>query len=239
MSPYFGFYYLEKNIQNKYETRDEDGDIGLRVDSFDPEGFRKLENTSEYTTAMYKTNIEVFESAKLFFKNNGIKSGEIKNKVIQQNFIDENDYLGIKDKNGIIPAIITPSNLDITYRTGSIISKTIIEVSKNRDNSITIVLIRRHKLYDEFSKPFDLKNGFPDKRELGNKYNLLTNYKNHEIYRGRFKNKDKDIMLKEITNSINMRIKEAKEKIGGKKRNEETALFYSYVHCFCIYIFFL
>ena len=112
---------------------------------------------------------------------------------------------------------ITPSNLDITYRTGSIISKTIIEVSKNRDNSITIVLIRRHKLYDEFSKPFDLKNGFPDKRELGNKYNLLTNYKNHEIYRGRFKNKDKDIMLKEITNSINMRIKEAKEKIGGKK----------------------
>jgi len=35
----------------------------------------------------------------------------------------------------------------------------------------------------EFSKPFDLKNGFPDKRELGNKYNLLTNYKNHEIYR--------------------------------------------------------
>ena len=217
MSPYFGFYYLEKNIQNKYKTRDEDGDIGLRVDSFDPEGFRKLENTSEYTTAMYKTNIEVFESAKLFFKNNGIKNGEIKNEVIQQNFIDENDYLGIKDKNGIIPAIITPSNLDITYRTGSIISKTIIKVSKNRDNSITIVLIRRHKLYDEFSKPFDLKNGFPDKRELGNKYNLLTNYKNHEIYRGRFKNKDKDIMLKEITNSINMRIKEAKERIGGKK----------------------
>jgi hypothetical protein len=28
-----------------------------------------------------------------------------------------------------------------------------------------------------------LKNGLPDKRELGNKYNLLTNYKNHEIYR--------------------------------------------------------
>ena len=118
MSPYFGFYYLEKNIQNKYKTRNEDGDIGLRVDSFDPEGFRKLENTSEYTTAMYKTNIEVFESAKLFFKNNVIKNGKIKNEVIQQNFIDENDYLGIKDKNGIIPAIITPSNLDITYRTG-------------------------------------------------------------------------------------------------------------------------
>ena len=112
---------------------------------------------------------------------------------------------------------ITPSNLDITYRTGSIISKTIIKVSKNRDNSITIVLIRHHKLYDEFSKPFDLKNGFPDKRELGNKYNLLTNYKNPEIYRGRFKNKDKDIMLKEIRSSINMRIKEAKERIGGKK----------------------
>ena len=58
---------------------------------------------------------------------------------------------------------ITPSNLDITYRTGSIISKTIIKVSKNIDNSITIVLIRWHKLYDAFSKPFDLKNGFPDK----------------------------------------------------------------------------
>ena len=59
-----------------------------------------------------------------------------------------------------------------------------------------------------------MKNGFPDKQKLGNKYNLLTNYKNHEIYRGRFKNKDKDIILKEITNSMNMRIKEAKERIG-------------------------
>lgn len=46
-------------------------------------------------------------------------------------------------------------------------------------------------------------------------------------------------MLKEITNSINMRIKEAKERTGGKNRNEETALFYSYVHCFCIYIYIL
>ena len=62
-----------------------------------------------------------------------------------------------------------------------------------------------------------MENDLPDKRELGNKYNLLTNYKNHEIYRGRFKNKDKDIILKEITNSINMRINEAKERTGGKK----------------------
>ena len=126
--PYFNDEW-SKNAERA--ARNEDGDIGLRVDSFDPEGFRKLENTSEYTTAMYKTNIEVFESAKLFFKNNGIKNGEIKNEVIQQNFIDENDYLGIKDKNGIIPAIITPSNLDITYRTGSIISKTIIDLFDN------------------------------------------------------------------------------------------------------------
>ena len=50
---------------------------------------------------------------------------------------------------------------------------------------VVIAFLSAHnpKLYDEFSKPFDLKNGFPDKRELGNKYNLLTNYKNHEIYR--------------------------------------------------------
>ena len=73
------------------------------------------------------------------------------------------------------------------------------------------------KVVKENKKSFDLKNGLPDKRELGNKYNLLTNYKNHEIYRGRFKNEDKDIMLKEITNSINMRINEAKERTGGKK----------------------
>ena len=39
------------------------------------------------------------------------------------------------------------------------------------------------KVVKENKKSFDLKNGLPDKRELGNKYNLLTNYKNHEIYR--------------------------------------------------------
>jgi len=39
------------------------------------------------------------------------------------------------------------------------------------------------KFVSIISKSFDLKNGLPDKRELGNKYNLLTNYKNHEIYR--------------------------------------------------------
>ncbi|BBM37151.1 hypothetical protein [Pseudoleptotrichia goodfellowii] len=205
ISPYFGFYYLPKEVQNKYMSRDEDGTKGLRVDVFDPKGFRKLENSKPYTIAMYKTNIEVFKSSISHFNRKGLVSGKIKNEVVKQNFIGEKNVFGGKNL-GLDKAILSPEDLDITYRNGSVISKTIIDISKN-EKGLVVKITRRHKLFDEFSKPLDLAGGFIDSRELGNPYNLLTNYQNHVVFEGVFKNKDEAIKY------LNDRVDEAKKKL--------------------------
>lgn len=185
--------------------KDEDGIIGLRVDVFDPKGFRKLENSKPYTIAMYKTNIEVFKSSISHFNRKGLVSGKMENEVVKQNFIGEKNVFGGKNL-GLDKAILTPEDLDITYRNGSVISKTIIDISKN-EKGVVVKITRRHKLSDKFSKPLDLKGGFVDPRELGNSYNLLTNYRNHVVFEGVFKDKDEAIKY------LNNRVNEAKEKL--------------------------
>ena len=79
ISPYFGFYFLPKEIQKKYFGRveDKDGNVaeGLIMNKFDPKGYEKLINSKGYTIAMHKANLVSLESAYEHFEKNGLKPG--------------------------------------------------------------------------------------------------------------------------------------------------------------------
>ena len=198
-SYYFGFYFLPKEVQKKYLTKDKDGDEGLNFEILDPKGFKKLENKKEYTIAMYKVNIEVFKAAGSFFEKNGIKNFATENPNVTQNFLGEG-------KKGYLEAWLRPGDLDITLRTGTLKSYTIIE-TKKVEGGIYIKLIREHKIYDEFKQPYNIGKLLHINEESGNPYKLISNYHKHVILEGVFKNKS------EALNEINRKINEAREKV--------------------------
>ena len=231
-SPYFGFYFLPENIQKKYLTSDEDGDVGLRIDTFDIEGFKKLKNTKEYTIGLYKVNIHAFEKTKKEIQINGVKNSRFNNENTQQNFVSQSKILGIiPDSLGVEKAIFTPKELDITYRTGTIKSKTTVQVNNLGGDWVEVKLFREYKLYDHFKAPYDLYKGFPYSKETGHPYNLLTNYqKKEEIFKGRYRMKGKTAKEKqqslknELTNSLNILINEARQninKLGGNPNGKK------------------
>ena len=231
-SPYFGFYFLPENIQKKYLTSDEDGDVGLRIDTFDIEGFKKLKNTKEYTIGLYKVNIHAFEKTKKEIQINGVKNSRFNNENTQQNFVSQSKILGIiPDSLGVEKAIFTPKELDITYRTGIIKSKTTVQVNNLGGDWVEVKLFREYKLYDHFKAPYDLYKGFPYSKETGHPYNLLTNYqKKEEIFKGRYRMKGKTAKEKqqslknELTNSLNILINEARQninKLGGNPNGKK------------------
>ena len=230
ISPYFGFYFLPVNIQKKYMSKDKDGNIGLRVDDFDPKGFETLKNTREYTIGLYKVNIESFERTKKEILEKGIKNDTLNNKNVQQNFISQSKILGIiPDSNGFEKVISTPEKLDITYRNGLIKSKTTIQIENWKKGWVKVQLFREYKLYDDFKKPYDFKYGLPYSGETGTPYKLLTNYqKKDEIFTGYYKLKGKTEEKKqknlqnEVINSLNIKISDAInniKKLGGNPKN--------------------
>ena len=230
ISPYFGFYFLPVNIQKKYMSKDKDGDIGLRVDDFDPKGFETLKNTREYTIGLYKVNIKSFERTKKEILENGIKNNTLNNENVQQNFVSQSKILGIiPDSNGLEKAISTPEKLDITYRTGSIKSKTTIQIENWKKGWVKVKLFREYKLYDDFKKPYDFKYGLPYSGETGTPYKLLTNYqKKDEIFTGYYKlkgeteEKKQKNLQNEVINSLNIKISDAInniKKLGGNPKN--------------------
>ena len=230
ISPYFGFYFLPVNIQKKYMSKDEDGDVGLRIDAFDPKGFEELKNKREYTIGLYKVNIKSFERTKKEILENGIKNNTLNNENVQQNFVSQSKILGIiPDSNGLEKVISTPEKLDITYRTGSIKSKTTVQIENWKKDWVKVTLFREYKLYDDFKKPYDFRYGLPYSGETGTPYKLLTNYqKKDKIFTGYYRLKGKTEREKqknlqnEVINSLNIRISDAInniKKLGGNPKN--------------------
>ena len=215
ISAYFGFYLLPKEEQKKYTKtiKDKDGYevTGLLIDEFDPKGYAKLKNKTEYTLGMLKSNIFSYESAKKHFQENGLKSGEfiLTNKIVQNNFVSQ-DKVAIKELNGYNAYKANPEGMDITLRSAGIKSYIVVNVSKeNKEGEKFVTITRYTRIGDEFKEPLNVFFGLPDRTEYGNKYKMLTKYDPHKILdKARYvvKNKDDNTIMKEILNTINYKI---------------------------------
>ena len=219
ISPYFGFYFLPKEIQKKYFGRveDKDGNVaeGLIMNKFDPKGYEKLINSKEYTIAIHKANLVSLESAYEHFEKNGLKPGTfyVNNKRFSQNFVSQSEIIHLKTRLGIGQAITDADGLNITLREATIVGHIRIIVSEpNKKGEQFVTITEYTRIADEFSEPYNLKWGFPSPFELGNKYGLMSEYKDYDIFKnlryvgkGKFPEKIKN----ELKNSMNIGKKNA------------------------------
>ena len=215
-SPYFGFYYLPKEMQEKYfrEVKDNNGTIakGLIVNRFDPKGYEKLKNSKEYTIAMHKANLVSFESAYEHFEKNGLKPGTfyVDNNRFSQNFASQDEIMKIKTRTGLGQIFTDARGLNITFRGATIVGYIKIVVSKPNNKGEQFVMITRYtRIADNFSKPYDLLDGFPFPFEAGgNAYGLMSDYENHNLFpeelRYLVKGKSPTKIKNEIKNSMNI-----------------------------------
>ena len=214
ISPYFGFYFLPKEIQKKYFGRveDKDGNVaeGLIMNKFDPKGYEKLVNSKEYTIAMHKANLVSLESAYEHFEKNGLKPGTfyVNNKRFSQNFVSQSEIIHLKTKLGIGQAITDTDGLNITLREATIVGHIRIIVSEpNKKGEQFVTITRYTRIADEFSEPYNLKWGLPSPFELGNKYGLMSEYEDHDIFKNlRYvgKGKSPEKIKNELKNSMNI-----------------------------------
>ena len=215
-SPYFGFYYLPKEMQEKYfgEVKDNNGTIakGLIVNRFDPKGYEKLKNSKEYTIAMHKANLVSFESAYEHFEKNGLKPGTfyVDNNRFSQNFASQDEIMKIKTRTGLGQIFTDARGLNITFRGATIAGHIKIVVSKPNNKGEQFVMITRYtRIADNFSKPYDLLDGFPFPFEAGgNAYGLMSDYEKHNLFpeelRYLVKGKSPTKIKNEIKNSMNI-----------------------------------
>ena len=215
-SPYFGFYYLPKEMQEKYfgEVKDNNGTIakGLIVNIFDPKGYEKLKNSKEYTIAMHKANLVSFESAYEHFEKNGLKPGTfyVDNNRFSQNFASQDEIMKIKTRTGLGQIFTDARGLNITFRGATIAGHIKIVVSKPNNKGEQFVMITRYtRIADNFSKPYDLLGGFPFPFEAGgNAYGLMSDYEKHNLFpkelRYLVKGKTPTEIKNEIKNSMNI-----------------------------------
>ena len=214
ISPYFGFYFLPKEIQKKYFGRveDKDGNVaeGLIMNKFDPKGYEKLINSKEYTIAMHKANLVSLESAYEHFEKNGLKPGTfyVNNKRFSQNFVSQSEIMHLKTRLGIGQAITDADGLNITLREATIVGHIRIIVSEpNKKGEQFVTITRYTRIADEFSEPYNLKWGLPSPFELGNKYGLMSEYEDHDIFKNlRYvgKGKSPEKIKNELKNSMNI-----------------------------------
>ena len=219
ISPYFGFYFLPKKIQKKYFGRveDNDGNVaeGLIMNQFDPKGYEKLKNSKEYTIAMHKANLVSLESAYEHFEKNGLKPGTfyVNNKRFSQNFVSQSEIMHLKTRLGIGQAITDADGLNITLREATIAGHIRIIVSEpNKKGEQFVTITRYTRIADEFSKPYNLKWGLPSPFELGNKYGLMSEYEDDDIFENlRYVGKGKypEDIKNELKNSMNIGKKDA------------------------------
>jgi len=217
VSPYFGFYFLSADEQKKYfqEIVDKDGIKfkGLMVDVFDPKGYKDLTNSTEYTIAMLKVNVQSYGTARDYFQKNGLKSGTVtltNPKIVSQNFVSHGTIAKvIPDPLGAGSAITNGDGLNVTLRRAGVKSYIEIKVTEENAKGEKFVTITRYsRIGDNFARPLDLLFGLPDKSEKGTPYTILTNYEEHKIYKNaRFvvKGKTPDQIIKEINTSIETR----------------------------------
>ena len=219
ISPYFGFYFLPKEIQKKYFGRveDKDGNVaeGLIMNKFDPKGYEKLINSKEYTIAMHKANLVSLESAYEHFEKNGLKPGTfyVNNKRFSQNFVSQSEIMHLKTRLGIGQAITDADGLNITLREATIVGHIRIIVSEpNKKGEQFVTITRYTRIADEFSEPYNLKWRLPSPFELGNKYGLMSEYEDHDIFKNlRYvgKGKSPEKIKNELKNSMNIGKKNA------------------------------
>ena len=219
ISPYFGFYFLPKEIQKKYFGRveDKDGNVaeGLIMNKFDPKGYEKLINSKEYTIAMHKANLVSLESAYEHFEKNGLKPRTfyVNNKRFSQDFVSQSEIMHLKTRLGIGQAITDADGLNITLREATIVGHIRIIVSEpNKKGEQFVTITRYTRIADEFSEPYNLKWGLPSPFELGNKYGLMSEYEDHDIFKNlRYvgKGKSPEKIKNELKNSMNIGKKNA------------------------------
>ena len=213
-SPYFGFYYLPKEIQKKYfgKVKDKNGNIaeGLVMNRFDPKGYQNLINSKEYTIAMHKANLVSLESAYAHFEKNGLKPGtfDINNKRFSQNFASQSEIAHIKTRLGLGQIVTNADGLNITLREASVVGHTRIVVSKpNKKGEQFVTITRYTRIADDFTKPYDLKWGLPYPFETGTEYGLMSDYEDHDIFvklRYVVKGKSPKEIKNEVKNSMNI-----------------------------------
>ena len=213
-SIFFGFYFLDSNIQNQYLTKDEDTEKSrrkdtriktesdklkqrgeLRMDKINIEGYNKLINSKEYKKMIEDLDRLTYSSSFNYLAKNGFKNLnniEIENKILNPNFSD-----GLL-KN-FFDILTNPGGLPITLRTSTLYSKSLIKTEIKNDG-IHLKITKRYKLYDEFKKPYNIKNGLPYSKETGTPYSMSDGYKNKVLIDKTFKNEKEALkFLKEMT----------------------------------------
>ena len=101
--------------------------------------------------------------------------------------------------------------LNITFRGATIVGYIKIVVSKPNNKGEQFVMITRYtRIADNFSKPYDLLDGFPFPFEAGgNEYGLMSDYEKHNLFpeelRYLVKGKSPTKIKNEIKNSMKKR----------------------------------
>ena len=116
----------------------------------------------------------------------------------------------LKTRLGIGQAITDADGLNITLREATIVGHIRIIVSEPNKKGEQFVMITRYtRIADNFSKPYDLLDGFPFPFEAGgNGYGLMSDYEKHNLFpeelRYLVKGKSPTKIKNEIKNSMDI-----------------------------------